>query len=522
MAFSSHTRTCDRCGAHLARDNTDTRCSVCRSVRDMLLKPPALPREFWDTPSMRQAIDSWHMGRVIHAYRNHPWHPRQLSQELVGNWLGLTQVQISRIENGRAPEEMSKLVAWAQILGIQSDRLWFKLPKVATDGEAPENAATPYTVPVIVGGETVLLPIDAEAARAQGLDDLLDQLTGGGKITRPLDKLPLTIHRSSQRSRIIQAIGPEDIAELERLAAALDNARRYLDESAVNLFRKQLDRSKADDGNRGPTKALPTVLGILGAISQHVHDVKPDVRRQLLSLGADGAEFTGWLYRDLQDPVSATYWYDRAMEWAQEANDTPMQGYVLLKKSQMAYEERDVHRLVSFAEAAHQGPWKLPPAMQAEVIQQHAMGLAMSGEPLSAVEQQMYTAQEVLTRALPDEEVGPSRYFTVDTLLVRQATCYTEAGKPARAAALFDQVLVGGQLSHRDAGLFSARRATALALSGEPDEAAVVGLEAVQIARETSSERTVRILAETVQVLKPWSSRPGPRALKQAVLTSPR
>ena len=24
-----------------------------------------------------------------------------------------------------------------------------------------------------------------------------------------------------------------------------------------------------------------------------------------------------------------TYWYDRAMEWAQEANDTAMQGYVL-------------------------------------------------------------------------------------------------------------------------------------------------------------------------------------------------
>ena len=55
----------------------------------------------------------------------------------------------------------------------------------------------------------------------------------------------------------------------------------------------------------GLLKALPLVLGILGAISEHVRDVKPDVRSQLLSLGAEGAEFAGWLYRDLKDPASA-------------------------------------------------------------------------------------------------------------------------------------------------------------------------------------------------------------------------
>ncbi len=32
------------------------------------------------------------------------------------------------------------------------------------------------------------------------------------------------------------------------------------------------------------------VLGIVGAISQHVREVKPGIRHQLLSLGADGAE----------------------------------------------------------------------------------------------------------------------------------------------------------------------------------------------------------------------------------------
>src|ERR1035441_3500980 len=37
-----------------------------------------------------------------------------------------------------------------------------------------------------------------------------------------------------------------------------------------------------------------------------------------------------------------------------------MQGYVLLKKSQMAYDLREAHRVVTFAEAAQHGRWQFP------------------------------------------------------------------------------------------------------------------------------------------------------------------
>jgi hypothetical protein len=93
-----------------------------------LMAPPIPPREFWKNQGMCEALQTWHMGRVFLAYRSHPWHPRPLSQELVGNWLGLTQVQVGRIEKGRAPDELSKLIAWAMILRIPGDLLWFKLP----------------------------------------------------------------------------------------------------------------------------------------------------------------------------------------------------------------------------------------------------------------------------------------------------------------------------------------------------------------------------------------------------------
>lgn len=481
MASMHPVRYCDRCGTRLARDNRGSRCAGCsRGAGDMLLKPPSVPREFWDTAQMRDALATWHMGRVIFAYRTHPWHSRPLSQEIVGNWLGLTQAQLSRIENGRAPEELTKLVCWARILAIPGELLWFKLP-----GEADGVAALPDQT------------------------SLLDELADGQPVPA---------------SGIAHALAGSDLDELEHVAAALDDARRYLDKSVVGYFRQQLNRSKSDDGNLGPARAMPLVLGILGAISKHVREVKPEARGALLSLGADGAEFAGWLHRDLQDPPSATYWYDRAMEWAQEAGDTAMQGYVLLKKSQMAYDLHEAHRVVTFAEAAQHCRWQFPRKVRAEVTQQQAFGLAMTGESLGKVEQKMDQARALLTGSSPDDDPpGPDgAYFTVETLLLRQATCYTEAGKPAKAAALFAGVIASGTLSRRDAGFFRARRAAALALSGEPDEAATVGLDAIEVARETSSERTIRVLGDVAGTLTPWRTRPGPRALMHALASAPR
>lgn len=511
MASMQPVRYCGGCGTRLARDNRSNRCAGCsRAARDTLLKAPNVPRTFWDTDQMRDALNTWHMGRVIFAYRTHPWHPRPLSQETVGNWLGLTQAQLSRIENGRAPEELTKLVAWAQILGIPAELLWFKLPDGADASTAvPPQSLPTLALPVLLHGRSVLLPIDAQAARSSGLDGLLGEPTAGPP---------------ALSGPVVHALPTRDLDELEHVAAVLDDARRYLDGSVVGYFRGQLDRSKRDDGNRGPTKALPLVLGLLGAISQHVREVKPDVRCQLLSLGADGAEFAGWLYRDLQDPSSATYWYDRAMEWAQEAGDTAMQGYVLLKKSQMAYDRRDAFRVVTLAQAAGQDSWRLPGKVRAEVLESEAIGLAMLGEPLLTVEQKLEEANKLLTNteSSGDHDGPAGAYFTADTLLLRQAACYTEAGKPAKAASLFDDVLNRGGLSRRDAGFFRARRAAALALSGEPDEAATVGLQAHKVAKEISSERTMRVLADVATTLAPWRTRPGPRALTQALATNSR
>lgn len=310
-----------------------------------------------------------------------------------------------------------------------------------------------------------------------------------------------------------------NVEQQHHVDAALADARRYFDGPVVDYFRCQLDICMLNDGEHGSTRTLPAVLGLLGAVDRHGREVRPVVRRDLLSFAACGAEFVGWLYRDANDLVQAGFWYDRATEWAQEASDLLMQGYVLLKKSQMAYDARDALRVFTLAQAALEGPWQLPMRIRAEVTQQVALGMAMCGEPLPAVERTLDDARELLAQASTDDERSglPGGYFTGATLMLRAATAFIEAGKPARSALMFGEVLANCELSRRDAGLFRARRAAALALSGEPDEAATVGLESVEMATATHSRRTLGVLAQVMDTLAPWRSRPLVRQLQDAM-----
>ena len=228
-----------------------------------------------------------------------------------------------------------------------------------------------------------------------------------------------------------------DPDEQRHLAVALADARRYLDHSVVTYFRRQLDTYENDDGAYGAPTTLPLVLGILGAIEQTAREVRLDVLPQLLSVGAWGAEFAAFLYRELGNPERAPSWYRRGTEWAQEAGDTAMQGYLLMKKSHSAYEERDARRVLTLAQAAQYGPYQLPRHIRAEVTQLEARGLAMTGESLSTIERKLDDARVLLASVTPEDlDSRLGMYCTEDMLPLRNAPCYIEAGKPRQAVTL--------------------------------------------------------------------------------------
>jgi transcriptional regulator with XRE-family HTH domain len=246
-----------------------------------------------------------------------------------------------------------------------------------------------------------------------------------------------------------------DPDEQQHLAAALTDAQRYLDVSVVAYFQRQLELCMADDGTHGPTRTLPVVLGIVGTVEHHARHAKPIVRRHLLRVGALSAEFTGWLYRDVSRPELSLYWRDRAAEWALEAGDWPMLGYILLKKSQSAWDERDGLRMLTLAQAAQEGPWTLPLLVHAEAAQQEARGLAMTGESRAVVEQKLDAARALFASAESEARAEGvlGRHYGEHLLQLQTAICYCEAGQPIRAVGLYQTCLAGDSFSYRDRGL---------------------------------------------------------------------
>lgn len=337
-------------------------------------------------------------------------------------------------------------------------------------------------------------------------------------VPQPTDAVDALHRRNFLKHGVAAAAFPAlNFDELRHLGAAMDDAQRYLDADVVQYFKRQLDVCAADDGAHGPAQTLPVVLGVVAAIEQHARLVKPTVRRELFSVGAQGAEFIGWLYRDARQPRLSGHWHDRATEWAQEAGDWPMQGYILLKKSQSAWDERDGLRMLTLAQAAHDASWQLPSLVQAEIAQQEARGLAMTGESSVIVDAKLDEAWNLLNDAASDSEELVYRYDR-SLLTMQTAICYCEAGQPSRAAELYRSQVTDERFSHRDRGYFLSLMASALAQAAEPDSATDAGHEALTVAIETNSQRTMHELVRVCAFLEPWRSQPAVRDLRDAVL----
>jgi DNA-binding XRE family transcriptional regulator len=305
------------------------------------------------------------------------------TQEALAHKLGVDATTVRRWESGgRVPQPwlQAKIARYLQVSPQQ-------LEDLLTDGanSEPQPEVTPPTIvvkrsnmllPVILKGRPVLLPLDADAVAVNNLEpllrDLLEDGTSSGAVTASdWDAMSRLNRRSLLKHGLAAAALPAlGLDDLHHVAVAMEDARRYLDGSVIGHFRKQLVLCKRDDGELGLARTLPTVLGILGAVEEHAREVKPDVRCELLTVAAECAEFAGWLYRDARDVPIALYWHDRAIEWAQEAGDCAMQGYVLLKKAQLAYDEREPLRMLTLSQAVQTGPWSLPPRVLAEAAQQ--------------------------------------------------------------------------------------------------------------------------------------------------------
>jgi hypothetical protein len=133
------TARCRSCGASLSSYGPGELCGTCEQrAQAALAHPPYVSPKFWDAAPLASAFAHQHMGEVCRAYRHHPFHAplhgaRGIPQATVGHWLGITQAQVSRIENGPPIRNLDTLVWWATTLRIPETHLWFDMPHSTVD-----------------------------------------------------------------------------------------------------------------------------------------------------------------------------------------------------------------------------------------------------------------------------------------------------------------------------------------------------------------------------------------------------
>ncbi|MEU6236698.1 XRE family transcriptional regulator [Kitasatospora sp. NPDC047058] len=375
-------------------------------------------------------------------------------------------------------------------------------------------------------GESAWPNRDARRVLEAMFDCLLEDL-GFRRLARPTGRRPDGSGRQLEehvRRRtflgLAGAVPVLDLTALDHLTAAANHARRHGRDELLGHLRGTLDDAARADGLAGPHEVLPTALGILAAINSTARTAGEDLRRELLVLGARGAELAAWLHRDAGAYAPAVaYWHHQAKEWATLAGDGPMHAYVLLRQAQ-ATERTEAGRMLDLARAATGGPWTLPPRPRAEALQQQARALALTGAGADQVTRVLDRAHAALDQAAPPS--GPATCtgplgdsYTRERLMVQSAICYREAGQSTRAVGIFGEHLASNAFARRDRAFFTAHYSGALVGAGEVDEAATTALTSLALAAGARFGQALAELHRTADDLAPHASRPAVREFRQ-------
>ncbi|WP_433270764.1 helix-turn-helix transcriptional regulator [Actinosynnema sp. CS-041913] len=292
----------------------------------------------------------------------------------------------------------------------------------------------------------------------------------------------------------------------------------------VDHLREQWHLLVKTDNLFGPRFALGPVHDHLRLLQELMRTARAPVRREMVRLAAQYAESAAWLHEDAGEALLAQHWTDRAMEWAHEADDRLMLAWTLFRRSQQAAAACDPARTVALAEAARRDEAALPTPMKAAIAQQEAHGHALDGDPNTAQHKLDEAHTWAAADTTGDARAGHGSFCTATYLELQRAACWLTVGQPARAIRVYEMVLPSlAPAYRRDRGTALSRFATAAARIGEPEYAAHLADEALDIAHSSGSVRTENELRTVALLLAPHRTIAAVAAFdhKLAMNTSP-
>lgn len=418
MNRSSTPRYC-RCGTRLARDNAGHLCAACQAkARDLVMQPPDVPAEFWVTDHMHDALTTWNMGRVIAAYRSHPYHGRTVPQEIAAGWVGITQAQLSRIETGAPIKDLDKLTQWARTLGVPAHLLWFKLPEQqpGQGDEPPCSTRQDRDLAIACYGQQDLPEIDDMNRRELlRLMSMAGTLMAGSERDDRLDSERLG-HFASGMYRL-------DPATVEEYAALNSHLWRVF----------ALSRTKSN--------TFPLVREQLGVLVQALQQSNTSVTHQrLCELASDLFQLTGEILFDGNQYTEAAHCYAVAATASKEAGAYDLWACALTRHAFIGLYERQFAKAAPMLELAaglaRRGDGSLSTRYWVSAVQ--AETFAGLGD-LDACQRALDQADRV--HQLGQIHNGGWLRFDGSRLAEERGTCYVALQRPDLAEAALSDAL---------------------------------------------------------------------------------
>jgi len=143
--------------------------------------------------------------------------------------------------------------------------------------------------------------------------------------------------------------GPDDSGA--RVARAVRHPAG-IDQESVDSLAGVLAAQRRTEDSIGARAVTAPVLAQLAAIEDLVKDARGPMRRPLIGVAQQWAQFSAYLKRDAGDRAGDAALLSRALEWATEAGDVTMIATALTQRAAFALESGELGTAIGLAQAA--------------------------------------------------------------------------------------------------------------------------------------------------------------------------
>jgi hypothetical protein len=264
-----------------------------------------------------------------------------------------------------------------------------------------------------------------------------------------------------------------------------------------------------------PARLVDPLVGQVAVLDVVRRRAPHHLRRGYAVLQAQYAEYVSWMVQESGDLQEASYWIDRAQQWADQARWAGMSAYAHVRRSHLANTcIGDGWSAIEHASYVLRGE-DAPLLVRAQATKQMAYGYALAGRSdacRQALDRSVHLFDTGITEDQgPDPVIGLSGLSIASVLAQFQGTCEVYLGGGEHAIPLLDsgqaayQVASGSGSRHH--AITGARLSRAYAQAGEPDRACALALEALDTGQALASMTTRVELRRTLTPLNRWPGR---------------